>query len=124
MSVTTYTIQETISELENLPILFPEIYKKNEMTIIIIYSIWGKYKMYLKDLVRFNLGEILLNDLKNFKAYFQHDRDNEGLKDQIIRIESILYDLGLLKKSTFGILFGKREYPIHIVVKHHTLIFT
>ncbi len=121
--VTTYSIKETIIELQKLQKSNSAIYKRNKNTKITVYSIWGKREVKLKDL---SLVEILKDDLYEFKQSFYQDRDNEGLRDQIIRIETILYDLDEISpnKTTFGILFGKREYPIHIIVKQHTLIFT
>ncbi len=117
----TYSIKEAISELENIPILYPAIYKKHKNTKITVFSIWGKSIVKLKDL---SIVKILKEDLSNFKYYYRYDKDNEGIKDQIIRIETILYDLGELKKFTFGHVFSKKEYPIHIIVKINTLIFS
>lgn len=119
----TYSINEAISELVNLPKRFPKIYNKNKNVLITVYSIWRKHEVRLKNL---SLVEILAEDLIDFRAAWKADKDNEGLKDQIIRIETILFDLGILpaSKTMFGIIFGRKEYPIHIIVKHHTLIFS
>ncbi len=120
---TTFSIQETDSELTNMPELFPDIYNRNKNVKITVYSIWDKQEIKLKNL---SIKEVLARDLIFFRKAFKEDNDNEGLKDQIIRLESILFDMGILpaNKTTFGVLFGRKEYPIHIVVKHHTLIFT
>jgi hypothetical protein len=121
--VTTYSIKEAIEELNKLQNSNLSIYKKNKNSVITVYSLWGKREIKLKNL---SLVEVLKDDLYEFKQAFRNDIDNEGLKDQIIRIETILYDLGEMppNKTTFGILFSKKEYPIHIVVKQYALIFT
>ncbi len=121
--VTTFSIEEANSELENMPILFPKIFNRNKNVKITVYSIWDKQEIKLKYL---SIPEILARDLIFFRKAYKSDKDNEGLKDQIIRIETILYNMGILpfEKLTFNIIFVKKEYPIHIIVKHHTLIFT
>ncbi len=121
--VTTFSIEEANSELENMPILFPKIFNRNKNVKITVYSIWDKQEIRLKNL---SIIEVLARDLILFRKAYKKDHDNEGLKDQIIRIESILVDMHVLPgdRTTFNIIFDKKEYPIHIIIKHHTLIFT
>lgn len=120
--VTTYSIREASEEIQRLHNSNLKIYNRNKNSKITVYSLWGKSEVKLKNL---SLVEILKNDLSEFKNAFKNDKDNEGLKDQIVRIETILYDLGEISpnKTTFGFLFSKKEYPIHVVVKQYTLIF-
>ncbi len=76
------------------------------------------------------MPEVLARDIIMFRKAYDRElkvegTENEGMKDQIIRLETILFDMGILpaNKTKFGIIFSKKEYPIHVVVKHHTLIF-